>query len=223
MIVGERKPFEEIQGLLGGYNNILLVGCGTCVKVCFTGGDKEVAVLASQLRLAAAKGKKKRAIDEMTVERQCETEFVDEVAKQFKGHDVIMSMACGAGVQMLAERFPDVPVLPAVNTTFLGLLQKQGHFVENCQGCGTCVLGTFGGICPVTPLRQEPLQRPLRRLPGREVRGRRGRPLRLAPDHRAADQAQAAGQPQGARSPRRTGSTARHGGPRKLIREDNIL
>jgi hypothetical protein len=38
MIAGERKPFGEIQGLLGGYNNILLVGCGTCVKVRFTPG-----------------------------------------------------------------------------------------------------------------------------------------------------------------------------------------
>ena len=67
MIVGERKPFGEIQGLLGGYNNVLLVGCGTCVKVCFTGGDKEVAVLASQLRIAGAKGKRKPVIDEMTI------------------------------------------------------------------------------------------------------------------------------------------------------------
>src|SRR5512136_2910497 len=119
MIVGERKPFEEIRSLLGESARVLLVGCGTCVKVCFTGGDKEVAVLASQLRLAAGKARKKLLVDEMTVERQCEPEFVDEVAKRFSGHDVIMSMACGAGVQLLATRFPTVPVLPAVNTTFL--------------------------------------------------------------------------------------------------------
>ena len=150
MIVGERKPFEEIRTLLGDSARVLLVGCGTCVKVCFTGGDKEVAVLASQLRLSAAKARKARAIDEMTVERQCEPEFVDEVAKRFAGHDAIMSLACGAGVQLLAGRFPTVPVLPAVDTSFLGALEKQGLFVENCQGCGACVLGTFGGICPVS-------------------------------------------------------------------------
>ena len=150
MIVGERKPFQEIEGLLAGSGKVLLVGCGTCVKVCFTGGDKEVAVLASQLRLSAKKARKAKAFDEMTVERQCEIEFVDEVAKRLPGHDVIMSMACGAGVQMLASRFPAVPVLPAVNTTFLGVLERQGLFVENCQGCGACVLGTFGGICPVS-------------------------------------------------------------------------
>src|SRR5512134_1085418 len=112
MIVGERKPFEEIQRLLEGREKVLLVGCGTCVKVCFTGGDKEVAVLASQLRLAAGKAKKRRTVDELTVERQCEVEFVDEVARKLAGHEVIMSLACGAGAQMLAAHFPKVRVVP---------------------------------------------------------------------------------------------------------------
>jgi ferredoxin len=222
MIVGERKPFEEIQGLLDGYNNILLVGCGTCVKVCFTGGDKEVAVLASQLRIAGAKGKRKPAIDEMTIERQCEIEFVDEVARQFKGHDVIMSMACGAGVQMLAERFPDTPVLPAVNTTFLGLLQKQGRFVENCQGCGTCVLGTFGGICPVSRCAKSLFNGP--------CGGSQGGKCEIGGDVPCAwqqiiDRLAKLKQLDNLKAhvPPKNWSTARHGGPRKLIREDNIL
>lgn len=222
MIVGERKPFEEIQRLLEGRKKVLLVGCGTCVKVCFTGGDKEVAVLASQLRLNAAKTKSKKVVDELTIERQCEIEFVDEVAKNLAGHDVIMSMACGAGAQMLASRFPEMPVVPAVNTTFLGMLEKQGLFVENCQGCGTCVLGAFGGICPVTRCAKSLFNGPC----GGSQRGmcEVGGEVPCA-WHQIIERLTSLGQLDNLKAPvaPKDWRTARHGGPRKLVREDNIL
>jgi len=47
MIVGEQKPLAEIMGSLGGARQVLAVGCGTCVTVCFAGGEKEVGILAS--------------------------------------------------------------------------------------------------------------------------------------------------------------------------------
>lgn len=222
MIVGERKPFEEIQRLLGDSARVLLVGCGTCVKVCFTGGDKEVAVLASQLRLAAAKARRKRVFDELTVERQCEIEFVDEVAKRYAGHDVIMSLACGAGAQMLASRFPEVPVLPGVDTTFLGVLERQGLFTESCQGCGACVLATTGGICPVSRCAKSLFNGPCGGSQGGrcEVGGETPcawqliieRLMRLG----RLDNLKAPVAPKDWRR-------ARHGGPRKLVREESIL
>jgi len=222
MIVGERKPFEEIRSLLGESTRVLLVGCGTCVKVCFTGGDKEVAVLASQLRLAAAKTRHKRSIDEVTVERQCEIEFVDEVARKLPGHDVIMSMACGAGVQMLASRFPEVPVLPAVNTTFLGVLERQGLFLENCQGCGACVLGTFGGICPVSRCAKSLFNGP--------CGGSQGGRCEIGGDvpcawHQIIERLKKLGRLENLKAPvaPKDWRSARHGGPRQLVREANVL
>jgi len=59
-------------------------------------------------------------------------------------------MACGAGVQFVAERYPDIPVLPMVDTTFIGVNQDVGWYEERCRSCGSCVLGLTGGICPVT-------------------------------------------------------------------------
>jgi ferredoxin len=222
MIVAERKPFEEIKALLGDSTRVLLAGCGTCVKVCFTGGDKEVAVLASQLRLAAGKARRKLQIDELTVERQCEPEFVDEVAKRFAGHDVIMSMACGAGVQLLATRFPATPVLPAVNTTFLGALERQGLFVENCQGCGACVLGTFGGICPVSRCAKSLFNGP--------CGGSKDGKCEIGGEvpcawHQIIERLKKLGRLDNLKAPvaPKDWRSARHGGPRKLVREDNIL
>ena len=58
MITAERKPFAEIKAAVAPYKRILLVGCGTCVAECAAGGEKEVALLASQLRLDA--GRKRR-------------------------------------------------------------------------------------------------------------------------------------------------------------------
>ena len=52
MIIAKRKPFEEIKESVKDYNKITVLGCGTCVAVCQAGGEKEVEILASELRLA---------------------------------------------------------------------------------------------------------------------------------------------------------------------------
>ncbi|MGB8426131.1 MAG: hypothetical protein WCD88_10135 [Desulfobacterales bacterium] len=52
MIVAKRKPFEEIKEMLKPYRKVLNVGCGTCVSVCLAGGEKEVAVLNTELEMA---------------------------------------------------------------------------------------------------------------------------------------------------------------------------
>ena len=59
-------------------------------------------------------------------------------------------MACGVGIQFLAERFPGIPVYPAVDTTGMSANLAVGHYEERCRSCGECVLGLTGGICPVT-------------------------------------------------------------------------
>jgi ferredoxin len=160
MIVGEQKPLAEILEMIEPYRKLLILGCGTCVKTCFAGGDDEVAALASALRLALKKDGKEIEVEELTVERQCEDEFIQEAAEAVARNDAVLSLACGAGVQDIARRFGDRPVLPGVNTTFIGVLEKPGLFTEECSGCGSCVLDIFGGVCPVTRCAKKLLNGP---------------------------------------------------------------
>jgi len=149
MIIAERKPMAEIRQMIAPYKKLLLAGCATCVAVCWAGGEKEVGILASQLRLAQSKGRKKISVLEATVERQCEKEMVEELRDKVQEVDAVLSLACGSGIQTMAEMFEDKPVFPAVNTTFIGMPEREGLWVEMCGACGDCFLDRTGGICPV--------------------------------------------------------------------------
>lgn len=148
MITAEQKPLEEIIRYIAPYSTILLVGCNECVTVCAAGGRKEVGLLASALHLDSLKQGKTIDIKEITLERQCDPEYVEELVSYVDKVDAIVSMACGCGVQTVAGRYK-VPVFPAVNTKFMGASKSQGIWEERCQGCGDCMLGITGGICPV--------------------------------------------------------------------------
>jgi hypothetical protein len=149
MIIAERKPMEEIKQLIAPYKRVLVAGCETCVAVCWAGGEKEVGILASQLRLARRAEGSEISVLEATVERQCEREMVAEVRDKVAKAEVVVSLACGSGVQTMAEMFEDKPVFPGVNTTFIGMPEKEGLWVEMCGACGDCFLDRTGGVCPI--------------------------------------------------------------------------
>jgi len=149
MITAERKPLEEIIAYVSPFRKVLLVGCNECVTVCAAGGRKEVGLLASGLQMALLQQGKNVEIREHTLERQCDPEYVEELVSMIDGADAVLSMACGCGVQTIAGRFKEKPVFPAVNTKFMGASERQGVWAERCQGCGNCLLGQTGGICPI--------------------------------------------------------------------------
>lgn len=149
MITAERKPMEEILEYIKPYKSILLVGCNECVTVCSAGGRKEVGILSSALQMSAMQSGNTLEVKEITLERQCDPEYVEELVGQIDQVEAVLSMACGCGVQEIAKRFKTKPVYPAVNTQFMGASERQGVWAERCQGCGDCLLGITGGICPV--------------------------------------------------------------------------
>jgi len=149
MIVAEWKPIPELVEMLRGHTNVLLSGCATCVAECATGGEREVETLAPLLRMAMQVDGNPIQIITKTLERQCEWEFVEELAEIVPDVDAIISIACGIGIQALAERFPDVPVYPGVNTTSLAIREEPGLWAVRCAACGDCVLDETYGLCPI--------------------------------------------------------------------------
>ena len=145
MIFAQWKPIEELVGQLKDYRKILIAGCATCVAECAAGGEKEVETLEPLLRMALDKEGRTVEIDTCTLEKQCEWEFIEEMAEKAAEAEVVLSLACGLGVQAVAQRFEDIPVYPGVNTSALTMRVEEGIWSSRCAACGDCVLSeTFG-------------------------------------------------------------------------------
>ncbi len=219
MIVADKKPIEEIIEKIKDYKNILVLGCNECVTVCEAGGKKEVGILASALRMYFLKNEKEVQIDEDTLERQCDHEYLEEIRGKVDQYDAILSLACGVGVQFTAEKYLTTPVYPGVNTCFLGATEQRGLWTERCQACGQCILAETGGICPVS--------RCAKRLFNGPCGGSSTGMCEISKDLPCAwqliiDRLKALGRLDDYEilAPLKDWSTDRAGGPRKVIRED---
>lgn len=150
MIVAQRKRIPEIMDIVKQHKSLLVLGCGTCVTVCLAGGEREVGIISSALRMASRLAGSEIEIEELTIERQCDNVFIEQAAEAIERNEAVLSLGCGAGVQAMAERFSDKPVYAGLDTAFIGILEERGIWTEKCAACGACVLGDYGGICPIT-------------------------------------------------------------------------
>jgi len=150
MIIAREKPFEEILSMIEGFKSLLIVGCAGCTAICLAGGQREVDRLKNEIKLMRKKINNPIQLQGYTVERQCESYFLSDLDNISAKFDAILSLGCGAGVQFIAEHYPEKIVLPALNTLFIGVNRDIGLYEENCRSCGDCKLAYTGGICPVT-------------------------------------------------------------------------
>lgn len=150
MIVAQIKEITEIRGMIDRYSSVLVVGCDSCVAECAAGGSRETMLLAALLKLSYQRDNLFPVITETCLDRQCVDDFIHRIAHLVPEHDVILSLGCGAGVQALARVYTHKPIIPALDTLFIGETEMRGVWQENCLGCGKCKLGYFGAVCPVT-------------------------------------------------------------------------
>jgi ferredoxin len=221
MIVGKQKPLMEIWEMIKARKKVLVFGCNTCVAVCHAGGNKEAQVLASLLRMQAKQEGLDIEIKDTGIERQCDHEFFDAAQEDIEWADAVLSTACGVGVQFSAEKFHTTPIYPGLDTTFMGATEKLGLWTERCQGCGTCVLGQTGGICPISRCAKRVLNGPC----GGSTNGK----CEISKDVDCAwqlivDRLIALNQMDDYEelAPIKDWSTDRAGGPRKVVREDML-
>ncbi len=220
MIFAEWKPVDELVEKLKAHKKVLLVGCATCVAECAAGGEKEVETLAPLLSMALKKQGHSVEIATATLEKQCEFEFVEELIE--KGHDVdaVMSLACGIGIQAMADLFDPIPVYPGVNTSALTIREEAGLWAGRCAACGDCVLGETFGLCPIARCAKSLLNGP--------CGGTRGNgKYEVSEDtdciwnlivERADERGQLDSLGQVKKS--KNWSNSDHGGPKRVIRED---
>ena len=148
MIITEQKPIDQIKSMVKPFNKVFIIGCGTCSTTCLTGGAEQVKEMASKLA-----GKKMEVIGTVVVEAPCDSRLLKRDTREkislIKEADAVLCMACGAGVQNVAEKIGKI-IVPMLDTKFIGKTERIGQFFERCRACGECILFETGGICPVS-------------------------------------------------------------------------
>ena len=146
MIITRKKPIEELLAMLEGVTKVAIVGCGSCASACQTGGEPEMQAMKALLEERGME-----VVGTVLPDECCHKLLVKKDTKVLRdsGAQAVVCMACGDGAQTVADNLL-LPVYPANNTMFLGQVERVGMFNEYCRMCGDCVLGSTGGICPVT-------------------------------------------------------------------------
>jgi ferredoxin len=150
VIITKQRDWERTrQSLEGlGARSVFLMGCGQCATAAHTGGETEVIEAQALLEDMGFE------VTGWTVgEVTCHLGGTKLESRKHGGEiadaDAVLVLACGAGVQTVADSVAK-PVLPGLESLFLGNVLRNGIFEERCQMCGDCVLDRTAGICPVT-------------------------------------------------------------------------
>ncbi|MHA1431726.1 MAG: methylenetetrahydrofolate reductase C-terminal domain-containing protein, partial [Candidatus Freyarchaeota archaeon] len=126
----------------------VVVGCGTCATLCQTGGDEQVKEMVQKLTDWG-----KEVTGSIVIESPCDLRIdrrdLKRIGDAVNEADALLVMSCGVGVQTVAEASNKI-TLAALDTVFIGQVERIGKFYERCRACGECILNETGGICPIT-------------------------------------------------------------------------
>jgi len=214
MIITKQKSFGEITGYLSSYTTIFIAGCSECATLCQTGGEEQVKEMKEKLERAG-----KSVSGWIVLDPACHVlnnkKFFRERKDQLSLADCILVLACGNGVQAVSNSIDKV-TFPGCDTLFLGEIKRFGNFEERCQMCGQCLLEKTAGICPVTRCAKSLLNGP--------CGGSKDGKCEVDPEVDCAwqliiDRLSAQGKLDQLMEiiPPKDWSTARDGGPRKLV------
>jgi len=148
MVIAEAKPVAEILDMIKDFQKVIVAGCKGCVTVCNAGGEKEVAILASELRIARKAAGSDLEVQEYTCERQCDPEYIEPLDDLVADADAIVSIACSVGPQYCAARYPYKPVFPGLNTTSIGGAVEHGSGRNSARPAAPASSATSAASAP---------------------------------------------------------------------------
>lgn len=112
MIITESLPFEEITSQLKKSDEIGIISCNACAKLCGTGGEEVMKKLASKL-----KKEKFKVVDIDLIGTPCN---YDQLNKSQLHGNVQIVLACDGGMYNLKKLFPKHKIISGTITLGLG-------------------------------------------------------------------------------------------------------
>jgi ferredoxin len=151
MIITKPRDWARVRASLEsiGAKRVFIMGCGECATQSHTGGEPEILATKARLEMNGYE------VTGWTIGQvTCNDNATKSDLKKSHGSaeeaDAVLVLSCGSGVQSVADAMPAKPVLPGLESAFLGNIVRAGVFEERCSMCGDCVLDRTAGICPVT-------------------------------------------------------------------------
>ncbi|HDP80483.1 MAG TPA: 5,10-methylenetetrahydrofolate reductase [Spirochaetes bacterium] len=146
MIVTRKKDPLVIKELTKPFKKLIIVGCSECAAVCQTGGSEQVKEMAALL--AGHEITATISIESPCDKRVSARDF-RRIEEELAAADALVVLACGSGAQAVSE-VTEKPVITALDTRFLGMVERLGRFYERCSQCGNCILNDTAALCPIT-------------------------------------------------------------------------
>jgi ferredoxin len=148
MIITKQKEIESLIRLVES-GPVFIIGCSECATLCNTGGEKEVKEMKKILE-----DKKIDVTGFVILDPAChflnDKRILKNYKNEIKNAKKVLVLACGNGVQTVAELIQDIDVVPGTDTLFLGEIKRLGDFEKRCSLCGECIVYLYDGLCPIS-------------------------------------------------------------------------
>ncbi len=148
MIITKQKDLESIICLIEK-DTVFIVGCSQCATLCKTGGEDEVKKMISILKENNIK-----VSGWVILDPAChflnDKRVLNKNKENLNKAKKVLVLACGNGVQTVAEIIEDAKVIPGLDTLFLGEIKRIKNFEKRCNLCGDCIQNLFDGLCPIS-------------------------------------------------------------------------
>ncbi len=133
LIVTSLKPYGVIEGWLKEGDKNGVVSCNSCTSVCETVGRIGMDEMSDRLRDDGYS-----IVDEDLLPMCCN---LDTVSKAEYEGDILIVLACDAGVYTLEKLYPDKKIIAVLNTIGLGARGDRGiiYMISSSKNLETMV------------------------------------------------------------------------------------